>query len=342
VRTIVYADDELERALDEMPKGIKVVAMLNNEHEAVRGDWSGWRQAVTAFAKRFEGRVHAVECGNELDGWGLPPEKGAFLVREAYLPLNSRGMLTIMGGVASGHWPEWLQRACDLSRGSYDAVALHPYGKRPDGWKDGTWGFGLLREAINTASIAGGDVPVYLTEWGVKVGDAGGPAGQAEYLEKGVLTIRSIGPKVVPFAAYFAWADKIGTEQERDSYNAFGLRDMQMKKRLAWDMFRDRMRDTPPADPPKPKPDPKPEPKPVEPPKPMKIRTIEDAYRVRWQAIAPIEYRPDFGIPSAWRRNPQWGSPLTDEVTLDDGRVVQVFANTMVQWVDGAAREITE
>lgn len=239
IRTIVYDDAELDRALSATPQHVRIVAMLNNEHKDVGGDYQNWRQTVTAFARRFEGRVRAVECGNELDLWGLPPEKGAHLVREAFLPLTNHGIATVMGGVAGPNWANWLQRACDLSRGWYDAVALHPYGQRPRGFRDAnSWGFGWMHEAIETAHRAA-DAPVYLTEWGIKVGDAGGQQGQYDYLRLGVRTIRGMGEAVVPFAAYFAWADKIGTPDERDEYNAFGLRDMNMRPRKAWQAFAD-------------------------------------------------------------------------------------------------------
>lgn len=325
IRTIVYDDDELDRALQDTPPHVRIVAMLNNEHKDVRSDWSGWRKAITAFARRFEGRVSAVECGNELDLWGLPPEKGAHLVREAFLPLSNCGMLTIMGGVAGENWQSWLDRACDLSQGWYSAVSLHPYGQRPRGFREGSaWGFGNLDDAIYMANSISG-TPVYLTEWGVKVGDAGGVEGQADYLRLGAQTIAAVGASVVPFAAYFAWADKIGTEHERDTYNAFGLRDMQMQPRLAWHVYRGLMAE------------PTQEPKPVQP----KTYTMEDVHRIRWQAVVKgLEYRHDFGIPTAWRSNPHWGSPLADEIALEDGRVVQPFVNAIVEWVDGEARTV--
>ncbi len=325
IRTIVYSDDELAQALEDTPPDVKIVAMLNNEHVGVGSNWENWRKAVTAFAARFEGRVHAVECGNELDLWGLPPEKGAHLVREAFLPLANHGIVTVMGGVAGPNWPEWLEKACNLSLGSYDAVALHPYGKRPNGFKDETWGFGYLDDAVYTASTTAGDAPVYLTEWGVKVGDAGGPDGQAEYLTKGAATLAAVGARVCPFAAYFCWADMIGAPSERDPYNAFGLRDMQMRARPAWFAFRDADGEEPP---------PVPE---------QKKYTMEDVHRLRWQAIMPkLDYQHDFGIPTAWRSNPSWGSPVAGEIALEDGRVVQPFANVIVEWVDGAARAVTE
>ena len=332
IRTIVYSDDELARVLDDTPDHVRIVAMLNNEHEKVGGNWEGWRPAITAFARRFESKVHAVECGNELDLWGLPPEKGAHLVREAFLPLANHGIATVMGGVAGPNWPSWLEKACDLSQGSYDAVALHPYGKRPTGFKDEHWGFGYLDEAVFTACAVSGGTPVYLTEWGVKVGDAGGTEGQAEYLTKGVETLRKIGPRGIPFAAYFCWADMIGAPSERDSYNAFGLRDMQMRQRPAWYAYQAAMNTDVLPEPQEPAPMPE--------PTPLKM---EDAYRIRWQAIhRELEYRHDFGIPTAWRRNPSWGSPLSDEITLEDGRIVQPFANALIEWVDGTAREVSE
>lgn len=236
VRSICYDDDSFEAGLNEVPDGVKVVALLNSEHEDVGPGYENWSSAVLSFAARFEGRVHAVECGNELDLLGLTPEFGAKLVRDAAPYLQGAGMAALLSSVAGPSWPEWLARATSLSRGWYDGVCLHPYGQSPsrEGRWDG-WGFGYLEDAINTAH-AMADAPVWLTEWGVKIGDAGGEAQQAEYLMRGAETIRSLGSDVVPFAAYFAWTDIVGGPDERGDA-AFGLRDVQMRARPAWDAF---------------------------------------------------------------------------------------------------------
>jgi hypothetical protein len=233
VRTIVYSNNDLDAALQSVPQGVKIVALLNSEHEDVGADYDKWPGAVWKFAQRFQGRVHAVECGNELDLLGHDPELGAHLVRDAQLALDHHGMLTLLGSVAGPDWPQWLRRACDLSRGWYDGVCLHPYGKRPDGFAQPGWMFGDMRDAIAVAhEIA--QAPVWLTEWGVKIGDAVGVMAQAEYLRCGVETIRSIGPRVVPFASYFCWRDDVGAPGERGTA-AFGLRDEEMRRRPAWD-----------------------------------------------------------------------------------------------------------
>lgn len=235
LRTIVYSNDELDAALQDVPQGVKIVALLNSEHEDVGSSYENWKPAVLEFAERFRGRVRAVECGNELDLLGEPPELGARLVREAWPILEPRGMLTLMSSVAGADWPNWLMAACNLSRGWYDGVCLHPYGQRPDGFAQPGWMFGDLRDAVAT-SYAIAHTPVYLTEWGVKIGDAGDETAQADYLRRGVETIRAIGPRVVPFASYFAWCDTVGGPDERGDA-AFGLRDVQFRARPAWDAF---------------------------------------------------------------------------------------------------------
>lgn len=236
VRTIVYSNNDLDVALQDVPKGVKVVALLNSEHEDVGPGYENWQNAVVKFSERFEGRVHAVEASNENDILGEPPELTARLVREARPHLERAGMLTLLGSVAGPSWTEYLNRACNLSRGWYDGVCAHFYGQSPsyDGrWKG--WGFGYLDDAIETAhDIAG--TPVWLTELGVKIGDAGSEAFQADYLRKAFATVESLGRDVVPAAFYFAWTDAVGAPHERGD-QAFGLRDVQMRKRPAWYAF---------------------------------------------------------------------------------------------------------
>lgn len=235
VRTLVYSNNDLDVALQDVPQGVKVVALLNSEHEDMHGSYGPWLETVDAFATRFAGRVHAVECGNELDLLEDPPELGARLVREARPILEEADMLTLMSSVAGPEWPAWLQRACDLSRGWYDGVCAHFYGQRPDGFKTKPWFHGELRDAIETAyGIA--DKPVWLTEMGVKIGDAGSETFQADYLRKAFATVESLGRDVVPAAFYFAWTDAVGAPHERGD-QAFGLRDVQMRKRPAWYAF---------------------------------------------------------------------------------------------------------
>jgi hypothetical protein len=334
LRSIVYDNDEFERALEQVPPGVRVVAMLNNEHRDVGFRFENWSAAVQEFARRFEGRVHAVECANELDLWGESPDLGARLVRMARGHLEHHGMLTLMSSVAGGDWTGWLSDACQLSLGWYDGVCLHPYGQRPDGFRDESWMFGWLRDAVNAAhQIA--QAPVYLTEWGVKIADAGGEDGQDEYLVKGVETIRSLGPSVVPFAAYFAWHDGVGAPHEQGT-NAFGLRAHDGRQRPAWYGFQDAMsvvNDGGDPSLPEARPD---------------MDAVTSAYADLWQAVnSKLEYNETiatFGLPTHWRAHlDEMGSPVGPEHAEDDGSVVQAFTRGVFRWhaADGTVEKVS-
>ncbi len=335
IRTIVYDNGEFEQALKDIPDHVRVVAMLNNENTLVKSDWSGWKEAVRDFSHRFAGRVEALECGNELDLWGLAPEFGAKLAREADDILPS-SIKTLLSSVAGPNWVEWLRKAADLAHLDIDGVCLHPYGKRPYNFRDESWGNGWLREAIETAYEASGEFPVYLTEWGVKLGEAGGETGQAEYLSKGIKTVRSFHEDVVPFAAYFAWADAIGSPGERGE-NAFGLRDERLTHRQAWMTYaRESVAGvttpvvTVPTTPP------------TVPTITVKsVYTLDDVRQIRWQAIVPdAAYHSDFGFETYWRDHPELGSPLTaGELTLDTGEPCRPFANGILVW-DGESVKV--
>ena len=72
------------------------------------------------------------------------------------------------------------------------------------------------------------------------------------------------------------------------------------------------------------------------------MATLEDLRQMRWNAInSDIPYLPDSGIAVFWREHPELGSPLGDEVGLDDGSVAQPFANGIVRWsAEGGAEQI--
>lgn len=61
--------------------------------------------------------------------------------------------------------------------------------------------------------------------------------------------------------------------------------------------------------------------------------TLDDLHRVRWDAlVTPIPYWPDNGIPAFFRQHPEIGSPLGQEIQLDDGTVAQAFSGGVVRW----------
>lgn len=267
VRTIVYDFDSFEALLNRLDDVTGVCALLNSETDGVGGDYSGWRDTVQRFADRFRNRVDMVECGNELDLLGIPamigadfphprdmlrwqailpghhtdptrqrisPLSAANLVRVASPILREAGMLVALTSVAGPNWVEYLRSTATMVGDAADVANLHPYGQRMDGFPNG-WGFGEYRDAIQTAHDVSG-LPVVVTECGIKVGDAGGEQGQAEYVRRWIEITKALPSDVLGFAAYFCWADAIGGPSEHGD-QAFGLRDDAWRARPAWTTF---------------------------------------------------------------------------------------------------------
>ena len=66
------------------------------------------------------------------------------------------------------------------------------------------------------------------------------------------------------------------------------------------------------------------------------MATIEDLRQLRWKAIkSDVDYNPDAGIYKFWIEHPEIGSPVSNEMTLDDGRIAQAFANAIVIFAHG-------
>lgn len=72
--------------------------------------------------------------------------------------------------------------------------------------------------------------------------------------------------------------------------------------------------------------------------------TIHDAFIALWIAHGDYAYwtGSDWtGIFKAWSRDPaEYGSPVSDEIMTDDGRVVQAFARGVFEWKDGGLARV--
>lgn len=234
IRTICYDFNSLDSALETLDPRTKVCVILNSETEGVGPSYAGWSKVIGDFAARFRGRVHAVECGNELDLLNVPVATAASLVNVASMTLRSAGMKVVLSSVAGPNWPVYLETLASRTLGSADYACLHPYGQRAAGFPAG-WGFGELADAVATANSLSG-LPVVLTEFGIKIGDAGGEQAQAEYVRKSAILLQALSVARCPFACYFAWRDDIGGPQERGD-QAFGLRREDGSARPAWQEF---------------------------------------------------------------------------------------------------------
>ena len=84
----------------------------------------------------------------------------------------------IAGGLASGQaW--WLNKV-DLS--PVDAIAVHPYGQRADGYPNKSWGHGELRDLIRRYKEVT-DKPIWITEFGTQDYEMSQEQ-QAEYIHR--------------------------------------------------------------------------------------------------------------------------------------------------------------
>jgi hypothetical protein len=261
VRTIVYDDrmDDLERGLQSLPPGVAVVAVLNQENVSTSLPRQGWSDVIATFAQRFRGRVAAVECLNEWDpdaqhpagtGGKRAPAVAVGMALAASPILHRANILCLLGSVSGADWPQQLQLAVGYlspaGRALLDGVCLHPYGKSANAFPP-TFTFGEIDEAVQTAHDISG-LPVWVTEFGVKLSDAAGPqqagesdtdyntralAAQNTYLQQAYQLLGNMPPRVLRTACYFAFSDAVGSPAEQ-GLNAFGLRDPQDVARPAW------------------------------------------------------------------------------------------------------------
>lgn len=234
IRTIVYDWRSFGAYLEQIDQRTHVCALLNSETDGVGSDYAGWERAVRDFVQVFKGRVAAVECGNELDILNVPVSVAAELVKVASPMLRAAGMKVILSSVAGPGWVDYLERLAAATKGYADYAGLHPYVKRAAGFPDyPDWG--ELSDAIVTANEKSG-LPVALTEYGIKIGDAGGSGGQAKYVARSIELLQATSSARCPFACYFAWRDDIGGPDEHGQH-AFGLRETGGFARVAWQAF---------------------------------------------------------------------------------------------------------
>jgi hypothetical protein len=101
----------------------------------------------------------------------VPPQRYASLLAAATNAIKSSNpaAVVVMGGLASGS-PPYVTDVISSANGKLpcDAVAVHPYGRRPSqDWPSPTWGFGVLGDLMS-AYEAVATAPLWITEvWGI-------------------------------------------------------------------------------------------------------------------------------------------------------------------------------
>ena len=204
--------------------GIKVLLLVDYSSlstgkprsDAGAAEWTAYRAAFAAavrdLAAHYGDGVDAWEVWNEPDlfdpgsGYdpGIPAEQfGPFLADAAAAIRAHSTKPLIVGGLASGD-VTYYTRARTAAGGSlaYQGVGIHPYGQRaPDGWPDGSWGFGDLSDLYDRYYAAAG-LPLWVTELGTV--DSGR---QADYLRNVYALTRDSYLARVPVVLWFCWSD---------------------------------------------------------------------------------------------------------------------------------------
>lgn len=384
LRALVLDDGSWEGMLKQVPNGTNVAAVITGQSGPINNDWwsDGWRDRfsdyLTLFCEKYYRQVRLIEFTNEWDFWDNEDkaEKAAEIAILGTNICKKYGILGMLGSVASSDWKNQLARAIaivdradqQLGYSSVHGFCFHPYvsyvsrdrpGTADDfliPTNDGPWErlSDKVRDAIN---IAGGR-PVALTEFGIKVGDAGGLEKQSWYIHAAFEDeLSQFTADELVMAAYFCWCDQNGSPGERGNngfgligehgemrpaYNAFAYQvgrevevDLPVATWLARSMLPSETHGTPTP------------PNaddgngiPQEPEKPATgAVSIEQAHALRWRAIVPdAEYNHTFGFERLWRQrdNNWWGSPITkDEYKLEDGRPLRIFANAVVVYNEG-------
>jgi hypothetical protein len=254
VRTIVYDFDHLEVALREHPPDVRVIAVLDTRHPGVGRDLSnlsGWESTVREFADRFAGRVWALECLSTWDVLDIEASTAVACARIAGRILrDSRSDVScLLGSVAGSRWIERLREAASLltsaDREVLDGACFHPHKKNARGFP----GFDHRRIEHGEIDIAVQDahdivqMPIWVTEFGVRLGQAGGESGQAQYLRNALDLLGALPSDVLAAATYHCWWDVAGAPHQRGDH-AFGLRredvfdpDLDSAPRQAWYAF---------------------------------------------------------------------------------------------------------
>jgi hypothetical protein len=234
VRTVVYDFDQLDAVLRDHPPEVPVIAVLDTRFPGVGRDLTdlaGWDLAVWELAERFAGRIAALECLSTWDVLDVEAADAVACARSAgrILRDTDSGIACLLGAVAGPRWMARLHEVARLltpaDRDLLAGVCFHPHRKNARGFP----GFDHSRFEHGEIDVAVQDahdivqLPIWVTELGVRLGQAGGETGQARYLGHALELLAALPRDVLAAAIYRAWWDPVGAPHERGDH-AFGLR----------------------------------------------------------------------------------------------------------------------
>lgn len=238
---------ELDWLLDRLNTAnpnIQVLVLINPETlnevpPAHGGDWTGYISRASDLAQKvasfYRGRIGAIEIFNEPDIQQVQPEDYAALLKAAYTKVKSVSTIPVISaGICCGENFDYLRRVVAAAPDSFDFAGWHTYAERVDGWPAAGWGFGELRNSVNTARAIAGK-PLWITEIGAQLdwGWAGlnPPDAVADYLNRSFDMMSSLGRNQVAQAFWFTW---------RIAGESWGMVDDSGMKRPAWFTFQQR------------------------------------------------------------------------------------------------------
>jgi hypothetical protein len=254
VRGTVTDFEQFEAALHGVPRDVRVIAMLGVEHLSIDGEPAGllaWDAVVRAFAARFGSRVWALEC---LSGWnerGLSPAAAVGCARNAGRILREAGaeIVCLLGAATGPDWLPSLQAAARLlsaaDRELVRGAAFHLHGRNArgfPGFNHGRYDHGEIDIAVQNAHDVI-QLPIWATEFGVPLQQAGGEGGQARYVRDALDLLGALPREVLAAATYFCWQDAPRGRHQQHGH-AFGLRrapmegtDLAGEPRRGWHTF---------------------------------------------------------------------------------------------------------
>ena len=234
VRTIVYDFDQLEAVLRDHPPEVPVIAVLDTRFPGVGRDLTdlaGWDLAVWELAERFAGRIAALECLTAWDVLDIDAADAVDCARSAARILRDTdsGIACLLGAVAGPRWMARLREVAALltpaDRDLLAGICFHPHRKNARGFP----GFDHSRFEHGEIDVAVQDahdivqMPIWVTELGIRMGQGGGETGQARYLGHAFELLGALPREVLAAAIYRCWWDPAGAPHERGDH-AFGLR----------------------------------------------------------------------------------------------------------------------
>ncbi len=186
---------------------------------ASAAEWSVYRsvfnQGLATIAQHYGDSVDAWQVWNEPDlfapGSGYDPgvpaaEYGPMLEDSVTTIRGFSSRPVVTGGLASGN-PAYLTSVVASVGGlTVDAVAVHPYGQRPGGYPDSTWGFGEMADLFDAYLAVG--LPLWVTEIGANSTDQ---SWQSGYLEATYELVEQDYPSTVLRVFWFCWSDGMVT-----------------------------------------------------------------------------------------------------------------------------------